>query len=278
MIEKILISWEDFEDELTGINEETKSLQEKEQGHVSYPLFRGVNNSEYHLESTLDRIQKEMSVSDYQTILEIVHKHVATCTGRKWDLNEEINYERGFKLPAYGFMAYLRHNGFPSPLIDWTRSPYIAAFFAFRKLHSIANHKEYVSIYVYREYCGTVGKGWLSNEPHVHTLGSTIATDSKHYLQQSEYSFCIKKKSGDKWVYANHEDITPYMIEDTPAQDDLAKYTIPVSEQKKVLKKLDSMNITAYSLFNSEPSLMETLALREIVFEMENRLLASKDE
>lgn len=266
MKEQTLKSWEDFEQALVGINEETKLLQEETRHHVDYPLLRGVNDSKYHLESTLDRIKREMECSDYQTILKIVHKHIVTCTGKKWDLNEEIDYEEEFKLPAYEFMAYLRHNGFPSPLIDWTRSPYVAAFFAFRDVYSTANRKEYVSIYVYREYCGR-GKVWSSNEPHIHILGPTIATDSKHYLQQSEYSFCIKRKKEGKWVFANHEDITPYEVEDTgiAAQDALAKYNIPISEQQKVLKKLDLMNITAYSLFGSESSLMETLALREII-------------
>lgn len=34
---------------------------------------------------------------------------------------------------SYGFMTRLRHHGFPSPLLDWPQSPYIAAFFAFNK-------------------------------------------------------------------------------------------------------------------------------------------------
>jgi hypothetical protein len=49
-------------------------------------------------------------------------------------------------------------------------------------------------------------------------------------------------------------------------QDWLYKYTIPASEREKVLRKLDKYNINAYSLFGSEESLMETLALREIFF------------
>ena len=146
MKEQTLKSWEEFEGILVSIDEETKKLQEKKRSYVSYPIFRGVRDSKYHLESTLDRIKKEMECSGYQTILKIVHKHVATCTGKKWDLSGEVEYEKGFKLPAYEFMAYLRHNGFPSPLIDWTKSPHIAAYFAFR---DIASKSKNVSIFIY---------------------------------------------------------------------------------------------------------------------------------
>jgi len=89
-----------------------------------------------------------------------------------------------------------------------------------------------------------------------------MATHRNHYLQQSEYTICIgrEKKGGEKY-FANHED-----VEDGDG-DILIKYDIPVSEQKKVLSELDSMNITAYSLFGSEPSLMDTLAVRELILE-----------
>jgi len=36
-------------------------------------------------------------------------------------------------------MTRLRHHGFPSPLLDWPQSPYIAAFFAFNKKGLLKN-------------------------------------------------------------------------------------------------------------------------------------------
>jgi len=257
MKEKKLKSWEDFERELVSINERTNVLQQQGQlSRMEYPLYRGVSDSEYHLESTLDRIQKGMDFSKYHKIIKIVHKHVATCTGRKFDIDTKVPLGE-FDLPAYEFMAYLRHNGFPSPLIDWSKSPYVAAFFAFRDIYSRVKH---VSIFVYR---GDLMYG------DIHLLGPTIATHRTHYLQQSEYTICFRKETKNIY-FANHEDIEE--------PDVLIKYVIPVSEQQKVLRKLDLMNITAYSLFGSKSSLMETLALQEICFEIWDRLLASKNE
>jgi len=257
---KTLKSWEGFEDELVRINAETIYLRKKTQRYVVEPFFRGHGCSEWPLETTLDRIQKGMSVSDYYRIIESVQKHVATCTSEKWDLNTEIKI-LGFKFRAPEFLAYLRHNGFPSPLLDWTRSPYIAAYFAFRDVSSPRQQQEYVSIFVYREFAGKSKFVW-GDKAHICVPGSNITTHRNHYLQQSEYLFCVKEESKDKWFFANFEDVPPH-----EGQDDLVKYNIPISEQQKVLRKLDSMNITAYSLFNSEPALMETLALREIILE-----------
>jgi len=43
----------------------------------------------------------------------------------------------------------------------------------------------------------------------------------------------------------------------------LWKFVIPVSERKKVLEYLNCFNIKSFSLFGSEESLMESLAIQE---------------
>ncbi len=62
-------------------------------------------------------------------------------------------------------------------------------------------------------------------------------------------------------MYVSHE--TAFARCDTD-QDLLWKFNIPYSERLQVLKMLDRYNINALSLFGSEESLMETMALREI--------------
>jgi len=47
-------------------------------------------------------------------------------------------------------------------------------------------------------------------------------------------------------------------------QDLLWKIEIPASERVNVLRFLDKFNLNAFSLFDSEESLIETLAFREI--------------
>lgn len=48
-------------------------------------------------------------------------------------------------------------------------------------------------------------------------------------------------------------------------QDLLWKFNIPVVERSKILKLLNMMNINAFSLFGTEDSLIETIAVSEIL-------------
>jgi hypothetical protein len=68
---------------------------------------------------------------------------------------------------------------------------------------------------------------------------------------------------GSEWCFAKHEDVFAC---GNPHQDVLWRFNIPWTERPKVLKLLDSYNLNAFSLFDSEESMMETLALRELDF------------
>ena len=146
---------------------------------------------------------------------------------------------------VYSYMTYLRHYGFPSPLIDWTSTPYIAAYFAFRR---ILSKVENVSIYVYLESKSEIGlKSGDSNEPCIYTFGPYVRTDRRHFLQQSRYTICVVHDG--EWRYAQHDKA---FTRSDPGQDFLWKFNIPYSERLKVLRLLDGYNINALSLFGSE--------------------------
>lgn len=264
-------NWEEFEIQRRALEDEC--LQNK---CSSKFLYRGQEDHTWGLLTTLERNGKSrLSLREYHHLIFVAKPQIESFTGCSWNI---LSYPKDFEewlkkndtlIPnafgwspefqdTYSYMTYLRHYGFPSPFLDWTISPYVAAYFAFRQASKSGNH---VSIYVYLESTSQVRlKSGSSDKPFIHRFGPYVKTDRRHFVQQSQYTFCIIKEDGE-WQYAKHEEAFDRC---DPDQDVLWKFNIPYSERLNVLKLLDSYNINALSLFGSEEGLMETVALREI--------------
>jgi hypothetical protein len=166
-------------------------------------------------------------------------------------------------MKAYEYLAHLRHNGFPSPLLDWSRSPYVAAYFAFS---GAVTATDAVAIYLYLERPSGRKVGG-EGVPAIRTLRQYARTHRRHFRQQSAHTVCANYQQDEfdgsnRWRCVSHQTVF-HMHQPTP-EDFLWKIVVPSSEHDKVLMLLDDFNLNAYSLFGSEESLMETLAYREI--------------
>jgi hypothetical protein len=262
MKEKILTSWGDFvaifEDVVAKKPEDLKP--EDGWKYFSDVLFRGQSDSNWDLATTLERFStRDYTPSEYYRLMGTVRRMTETVTGKSWDWEEKYKIEEDFMgaPDGYEFMVYARHHGFPSPLLDWTRSPFVAAFFAFSGTNTKSQGN--VSIYRFQEYCGS-GKSGGSGRSNIVGLGPYISTHKRHFLQHAEYTVC-RKDSGDNYIFSSHEEA---LARDDWDQDHVVKYIIPSSERDKALRSLDLMNINAFSLMGTEDSLMETLAERQI--------------
>ena len=262
-----LNDWQEFECKIKDLRKEFQKPRQL--------VFRGVADSTWPLKTTLERYQSVgMSFADYYQVITVVQPHIQSFTKTTWDEIEpyqEIErlaakYDKldfhlwGGRLRAYGYMAYLRHHGFPSPLMDWTRSPYIAAFFAFN-VPPKDPPPERIAIFAYCER-PTGGKIFSSDKPRIFRLGPNVRTHRRHHLQQGEYTICLLWEHNGPWRFVPHEMVFG-RTSSTQDQDMLWKLTIPWTERIKVMKSLDDHNVNAVSLIESDAALLETLAFRQ---------------
>lgn len=274
MQEHIVNCWDEFEDHLRKLEIASGGGAIGKTGSSSNEyLFRGHSDSSWLLETTLDRFfSKPLSLFDYYRYAEMASSKIGAFTGVNWNIPSLDEYEQWLKnhdllsfhdFKAYDYLAYLRHHGFPSPLLDWSQSPYIAAFFAFR---SVATEVSNVAVYAYQEY-PDVGKIRSSAVPCIHRLGPYVSAHKRHFLQQSQYTFCTKidgngnANANAVHYYTTHQSV---VSRNNQKQDLLWKFIIPVSERRSFLARLNRMNINAFSLFGSEDSLVETITLSDI--------------
>lgn len=260
--------WEAFE-------QKVRELRAKYTGETSPLLFRGQGNSKWLLKTTLERSGAERMLfrEYYMLICASMRPEVRTFAhvdvpdfDPQWSsanfLRPGLLYEIGdvFPTPLYRYMAYLRHFGFPSPLLDWSRSPFVAAFFAFRDDPSGEKPDER-SIFAYCERPEAV-KGGTLGQPQIRAIGPYVETHERHFRQRCDYTICGEFDENYGWRFASHQDV---FDQQHPRQDRLWRFDIPSGERTKILRALSDYNLNAFSLFGTEESLLETMWLREYV-------------
>ncbi|MEA2892415.1 MAG: hypothetical protein QOI05_3208 [Bradyrhizobium sp.] len=250
-------SWEEFEQYAATFEDPARERWDE-------VWFRGQSNAQWQLHTSLERRStKTPAVADYLNLISEIKPAVETFTGGEFSMPDHFGLEQACRQydvfdhklrECATYMAHLRHGGFPSPLLDWTHSPYVAAYFAFHG----ARHDGDVAIYAYRERPVNFKVGG-SDEAQIVSIGPIIKTHKRHFRQQSRYTSCIKFENG-QWFFNPHDAV--FGRKDHLKQDLLWKMSIPAKERLKVLRFCDKVNLNEFTLFDSEEGLLEMQAMR----------------
>lgn len=200
-------------------------------------IFRG-QNKPWRLRTSFHRAGRfnlhRFVFEDIPTL----HKHLSARTKHLFNL--DIPNENG------AFFNLIQHHGYPTPLLDWSYSPYVAAFFAYRGISSeVAAHaklEDRVRIYAFNQYLWKKDFNQLQHllpaGPHV-SIGEFLAVENERMIPQQAISFITNMDDIEAYIKSRQVGDKQYLF----------AIDLPVSNRDKVVQELDYMGVTAGSLF-----------------------------
>jgi hypothetical protein len=227
------------------------------QEYRSY-VWRGQGDSSWVIESTLDRVLRKIDkIGDTRTINEHLKRFKYATRGRRGNNPPELKDENDW-------WALGQHNGLMTPLLDWTKSPFVSAFFAFASpVESSTNLRIVIGI-------GQSSIEWKSNEikkthksssrPPIIEFIEPLSDENARLVNQS--GLFTRSPAGvdiESWIRTNYAKDEKYIR--------MWKLLIPEKEREKILRALNRMNINYSSLF---PDLFGASKFVNIDLEIEN--------
>lgn len=195
--------------------------------HKRY-LFRGQNRP-WRLRTSFHRAGRAELQRYLNEDIPALHRQLSARTRHVFNL--QIGDEAG------AFFNLVQHHGYPTPLLDWTYSPYVAAFFAYRGVTneqaSRAEAEDKVRILIFDQAAQVIC-------PTLHvSICEFIAIENERMIPQQAAS-----------MITNIDDIESYVSsKETAKKKYLWAIDLPMRDRQHVTNELSYMGITAGSMF-----------------------------
>jgi hypothetical protein len=233
-------------------------------------LFRGQSDASWPIQSTLERSNRNVTtLSRYLHICRQAYPEIAAYTDQDWpsaldeqeplpedadEVSKMLRSNRPY-LPCMEYMVYLRHHGFPSPLVDWTRSPFIAAWFAFTS----AKQSKRVAVYAFLHsltMTHRLGNSWL----HVPDLRAR--THPRYFRQQCECTVAVSRLGHEDHRLVGYDEFATRSRDLNVSENLIIKITLPANVRTDAMDYLDQHNINEFSLYGGEDAMVRSVAER----------------
>jgi FRG domain len=207
-------SWEEFKAEFVK-----KLLTDSSKTSIKAFLFRGQGDSTWKLNSSFDRVESDKS--KYPTLISNFEDICKT-----YEFKDDLVKLGDPKLMA----AYAQHYGLPTRLLDWTTSPYFAAFFAFSSNLSQKTPSAKCSVWAINK----------ESEALKRKTGIEFVSPSS-----TQYNYRMKNQLGH-FTLSGHtedsiEDFDTAIVTSTGIDDLLWKFDIKCTNVRDILNDLEIM-------------------------------------
>jgi hypothetical protein len=220
-LEAIDMSWEKFKAYATNLE-------------PARFFFRGQENNNWKLRTAFHRTGRANLLRFMRQDVGALYRHLIGLTVHRFHLDNPLDYA--------AFLALVQHHGYPTPLLDWTLSPFIAAYFAFRNIKK-ASEAQKVRIHALDglNWNRTFERAAVLAPPFLHmTILEPLALNNPRVLPQQGLSL-VTNVDDLEWYIGQKE--TGGGVKFLTAID------IEVTERSRVLRELALMGINAGSLF-----------------------------
>lgn len=207
-----------------------------------YPqyVWRGQRDSSWPLEPTLDRLLRQLGkAGDTRTVNAHLVRFKYAIRGRRGTNPPELPGENDW-------WALGQHHGLATPLLDWTESPFVAAFFACESGKPSATGRRMVfgvsktAVEAKSRDIARAHRG--SARPPIIEFVEPLTNENPRLVNQR--ALFTRTPSGmdlERWIRANF----PREAKNVR----LRKIEVPETERETALRSLNRMNINHASLF-----------------------------
>jgi hypothetical protein len=217
-------------------------------------LFRG-QRKQWRLRTPFHRSGRANMHQFAMNDVPALYRHLSARTTHPFRLDNQDEYG--------AFLNLVQHHGYPTPILDWTYSPYVAAFFAYRGISNaeaaVAPPEAKVRVLVFDSGAWTRSLQAITVliHPQLHvTLRELIGFDNERMVPQQAAS-----------TFTSVDDMETYIrSRETAEKKYLRAIDLPVRERKRVISELSYMGITAGSLFPGLDGACEELKERNFDF------------